>query len=288
MQRAPFDLILAVQDKRPSFVSLADILAKTAHFGKLYLAKPRNERFLANCHVKWSTQKGIGEVSWGLCQTDGTPCCVFDWKRKVTFAATSKRQWSAKQIGLRSTPTLERTPLQGTSEAVFQNNAMFASFLREGICLPPFHAAKGRRGLCWKRLQHLSRVRPAPTTQATLPRGTPRWLRVILERPQQLPVSCSTSCEVSRLCREEIGERLFFSFWKTMETPPTYHWGITEGGRRAGQGNSSWPWIQFQNKISRNGQEHVSVRVRAYMREVWDFWWRGGRSSQLAAFIPLQ
>lgn len=52
VQRAPFDLMLAVQDKRPSFVSLADILAKTAHFGKLYLAKPRNERFLANCHVK--------------------------------------------------------------------------------------------------------------------------------------------------------------------------------------------------------------------------------------------
>lgn len=115
---------------------------KTAHFGELYLAKPRNERFLANCHVKWSAQKGIGEVSEGLCQTDGTPCCVFDWKRKVTFAATSKRQWSAKQIGLRSTPSLEQTPLQGMSEAVFQNNAMFASFLSEGRC-PLFVQQRG-------------------------------------------------------------------------------------------------------------------------------------------------
>lgn len=66
-----------------------------------------------NCHVKWSAQKGIGEGSGRLCQTDGTPCCVFDWKRKVTFAATSKRQWSAKQIGLWSTPVLERGLLQG-------------------------------------------------------------------------------------------------------------------------------------------------------------------------------
>lgn len=66
-----------------------------------------------------------------LCQTDGTPCCVFDWKRKVTFAATSKRQWSAKQIGLRSAPLLEQTLLQGTSEVVFHNNAVCASQLSE-------------------------------------------------------------------------------------------------------------------------------------------------------------
>lgn len=66
-----------------------------------------------------------------LCQTDGTPCCVFDWKRKVTFAATSKRQWSAKQIGLRSAALLEQTLLQGTSEVVFHNNAVCASQLSE-------------------------------------------------------------------------------------------------------------------------------------------------------------
>lgn len=45
LKNAPFDLILALQEKRHSFVSLADIPKKTAHFGKLYLAKPRNERF---------------------------------------------------------------------------------------------------------------------------------------------------------------------------------------------------------------------------------------------------
>lgn len=103
-------------------------------FWKVIFSKTKEWKILVNCHVKWSAQKGIGEVSEGLCQTDGTPCCVFDWKRKVTFAATSKRQWSAKQIGLRSTPSLEQTLLQGTREAVFQNNAMFASFLSEGPC----------------------------------------------------------------------------------------------------------------------------------------------------------
>lgn len=66
-----------------------------------------------------------------LCQTDGTPCCVFDWKRKVTFAATSKRQWSAKQIGLRSAALLEQTLLQGTSKVVFHNNAVCVLRLSE-------------------------------------------------------------------------------------------------------------------------------------------------------------
>lgn len=99
---------------------------------KVRFTKAKVRRGLrTNCHVKWSAQKGIGEGSGRLCQTDGTPCCVFDWKRKVTFAATSKRQWSAKQIGLWSTPVLERGLLQGgTREAVFHSNATCASFSR--------------------------------------------------------------------------------------------------------------------------------------------------------------
>lgn len=80
-----------------------------------------------------------------LCQTDGTPCCVFDWKRKVTFAATSKRQWSAKQIGLRSAPLLEQTLLQGTSEVVFHNNAVCASRLSEVKGDVPLSSLQGER-----------------------------------------------------------------------------------------------------------------------------------------------
>lgn len=82
---------------------------------------------------------------WRLCQTDGTPCCVFDWKRKVTFAATSKRQWSAKQIGLRSTALLEQTLLQGTSAAVFHNNATCASHLSEVRGDVPLSSLQGER-----------------------------------------------------------------------------------------------------------------------------------------------
>lgn len=91
----------------------------------------------------------------GLCQTDGTPCCVFDWKRKVTFAATSKRQWSAKQIGLRSAAVLEQTLLQGTARLYFTIVLRAPSGGRWP--LPPCEAS---RSLCWKRLRRALQRNP--------------------------------------------------------------------------------------------------------------------------------
>lgn len=108
LKNAPFDLMLAVQESRLHLWVLL-VFRENSPFWIVIFSKSKEWKILANCHVKWSAQKGIGEVRGGLCQTDGTPCCVFDWKRKVTFAAASKRQWSAKQIGLRSPPSPEQT-----------------------------------------------------------------------------------------------------------------------------------------------------------------------------------
>lgn len=255
---------------------------KTAHFGSLYLARARNERFLANCHVKWSAQKGIGEARAGLCQTDGTPCCVFDWKRKVTFAAASQRQWSAKQIGL------PRPPSPELARCRVRARLYFKIMLRARLSWARERALPGRRG------QAGSLWKPpgltCPGSSAARQRGGLCCL-IATQRPQltrgkapQRSACCSLPAVSLReaTARRPTGKQPRI---KThVQTTPPRHKGAVRGGGR-------WPGKRSLHLNSVPKHKHHQ-RQRACQCAVWapvreGAGFGGGGVGVLFFFFPL-